>query len=352
MFVGLSKTIARFGGFRLGIGMRINKKNAVWIAFVIMFIALFKLMWYVMVFCAWIMYAIFYGMYWCLKKLFTIGGQKTKNQNDKKLKHNDNHEDEKMNNNQLESNNNLKNKQPEKKSNIARWIIGGIFAVCVLGNGLHYSTLFLSGAAFLMFPFKFMESFFRKQNIKTALVIILSVVLFLTGMFASPTTDTQDSILSDPNSVQSSQLSEQESSSVNNVVIPDVTTSGNNVPIEPDVTTSNVVKPIEPDNGTSSSTKPVEPGVTTSNVITPIEPDNGTTSNTKPITPPVTTPNVSTTAKPSSTTENNIQTTMVWIPVTGTKYHSKKSCSNMENPSQVSIEYAEQLGYEPCKRCH
>ena len=43
---------------------------------------------------------------------------------------------------------------------------------------------------------------------------------------------------------------------------------------------------------------------------------------------------------------------MVWIPKTGKKYHSKSSCSNMKNPSQVTKEEAEDMGYEPCKKCY
>ncbi len=43
---------------------------------------------------------------------------------------------------------------------------------------------------------------------------------------------------------------------------------------------------------------------------------------------------------------------MVWIPQSGSKYHSTSSCSNMKNPSQVSKSEAIDMGYEPCKRCH
>lgn len=42
----------------------------------------------------------------------------------------------------------------------------------------------------------------------------------------------------------------------------------------------------------------------------------------------------------------------VWIPRTGSKYHNKNSCSNMKNPSSVSLEYAQSHGYEPCKKCY
>ena len=43
---------------------------------------------------------------------------------------------------------------------------------------------------------------------------------------------------------------------------------------------------------------------------------------------------------------------MVWIPTNGgTKYHSKSSCSNMKNPTQVSLDEAEDLGYTACQKC-
>ena len=51
----------------------------------------------------------------------------------------------------------------------------------------------------------------------------------------------------------------------------------------------------------------------------------------------------------SEDTEGNL----VWVPTKGgKKYHSKSSCSNMEDPIQVTIEHAEANGYTPCKRCH
>ena len=42
----------------------------------------------------------------------------------------------------------------------------------------------------------------------------------------------------------------------------------------------------------------------------------------------------------------------VWIPQSGKKYHSRASCSNMKNPSEVSIEYAISLGYTACSKCY
>ena len=43
---------------------------------------------------------------------------------------------------------------------------------------------------------------------------------------------------------------------------------------------------------------------------------------------------------------------MVWIPKTGKKYHSNASCSNMKNPTQVTLSQADKQGYEPCKKCY
>ena len=51
-------------------------------------------------------------------------------------------------------------------------------------------------------------------------------------------------------------------------------------------------------------------------------------------------------------TEDSDNGEMVWIPSSGTKYHSKSTCSNMKNPKQVTKEEAEKEGYEPCKKCH
>lgn len=67
-------------------------------------------------------------------------------------------------------------------------------------------------------------------------------------------------------------------------------------------------------------------------------------------------------SKPSSSTttsttpdpepDNNVGgSDVVWIPKSGSKYHSHSSCSNMKNPSQVSKSEAENRGYEPCKKC-
>lgn len=79
MFISLSKTIARFGGFRLGIGMRLNKKNAIWAWLILFFIGIFQLMWAMILICGWSIYAMFYGLYWCIKKIIYVLSKKQTN---------------------------------------------------------------------------------------------------------------------------------------------------------------------------------------------------------------------------------------------------------------------------------
>lgn len=74
-----------------------------------------------------------------------------------------------------------------------------------------------------------------------------------------------------------------------------------------------------------------------------------TTEATTPVVPPVKQPVEQTVEQP---VQSQPSEEMVWIPNTGSKYHSKAGCSNMENPRQVTKSEAESLGFTPCKRCH
>ncbi len=68
----------------------------------------------------------------------------------------------------------------------------------------------------------------------------------------------------------------------------------------------------------------------------------------KPTPPPTTT-----TANPTTTTASAPGSSlMVWIPNSGSKYHSSSSCSNMKNPTEVTREEAIRRGFEPCKKCY
>ena len=43
---------------------------------------------------------------------------------------------------------------------------------------------------------------------------------------------------------------------------------------------------------------------------------------------------------------------LVWVPRSGSKYHSKSNCSGMKNPRQVTLAEALSCGFTPCKRCN
>lgn len=69
MFFSLSKTLAKVGGFRLGLGVRMTKRNAPYMLILTFFVSMFQLMWYMMILCFWLMYAMCYGIYWCVKQI-------------------------------------------------------------------------------------------------------------------------------------------------------------------------------------------------------------------------------------------------------------------------------------------
>lgn len=56
------------------------------------------------------------------------------------------------------------------------------------------------------------------------------------------------------------------------------------------------------------------------------------------------------TSTPAPTPEANGQT--VYVSRTGSKYHSNPNCSNMKNPSSMTMEEAQARGLEACKKCY
>ena len=56
------------------------------------------------------------------------------------------------------------------------------------------------------------------------------------------------------------------------------------------------------------------------------------------------------TSTPAPTPEANGQT--VYVSRTGSKYHSNPNCSNMKNPSSMTMEEAQAKGLEACKKCY
>lgn len=62
-------------------------------------------------------------------------------------------------------------------------------------------------------------------------------------------------------------------------------------------------------------------------------------------------PPIETTERENEQNKDQSDEVMVWVS-SGSKYHSKKGCSGMEDPVQISKEEAIARGYEACKRCN
>lgn len=229
-------------------------------------------------------------------------------------------------------------KGKEKKTrNVTRWIVGVFFALFVTVTGFHYSSLFLLCAAFLMLPLPFMNAFWQKRNIKTNLVIILSVVLLFVGVMTSPPTEPDE-----PSDNPSQAVMGDADDRAENTTKPGVTTTAPTTTAAPVTTTKKPVTTAKPVTTTEKPVTTTKPATTTAKQTT-----------TSPIvtTRPVTT-KPAITDKPVTTTAYEEKIEMVWIPSSGTKYHSRSNCSGMKSPRQVSLEYAQGLGFSPCKRCH
>ena len=63
-------------------------------------------------------------------------------------------------------------------------------------------------------------------------------------------------------------------------------------------------------------------------------------------------PSVSSSEPAASNNNTGTVGETVWIPSSGSKYHSNPGCSNMKNPTQLTKDEAIKRGYEPCKKCY
>ena len=71
MFVSFTKTLKKMSGFRLGFGVRVNKRNAPLWCFAMLFAGMFYLMWYMIIGAGWCLYFFlwaFYKIYYYLSR--------------------------------------------------------------------------------------------------------------------------------------------------------------------------------------------------------------------------------------------------------------------------------------------
>lgn len=72
MFISFSQFSKKFGGLRFGLGVRVTKNNMIWMSLIALFVLMFKLCWYMMVLCFWLIYAVIYGIIFVCKKALNI----------------------------------------------------------------------------------------------------------------------------------------------------------------------------------------------------------------------------------------------------------------------------------------
>ena len=228
---------------------------------------------------------------------------------------------------------------------IAQWILGGIFALTSLVNGFHWTSILFVFAGVLVMPIPKIRELFNKLNtkdfqIKTWMIITVASLLFAVGSIFSPMVEESESPapnspgysdgITDDGSDESEESSEAENKGDN--------TDG-------DAPSSDIPSEDPPVDNPPVDNPPVDnPPVDNPPV------DNPPVDNPPEDDPPVDNPPVDN--PPADDPPVDKVGTMVWIPNTGTKYHTNPECSNMIDPREVTLEEAKELGYEPCKRCH
>ena len=70
MMVGLSKRMRWAAGLNIMAGVRITRRNALFMVWVVFFLAIMWLMWKMIVFAVWGMCYMFYGLFLCYKYMF------------------------------------------------------------------------------------------------------------------------------------------------------------------------------------------------------------------------------------------------------------------------------------------
>lgn len=126
----------------------------------------------------------------------------------------------------------------KKGSLIAQWAFTGLFGICALGNGFHWSSLFLLLAAVFMAPIPAIRNWLKSIKIKNWLAITLAVVVFFVGMMGSPMSETSDN----PDSGGSSYTSSTTDNTTNSTSSTD---DAGSVTTEDSTTSSTTSKPTE-----------------------------------------------------------------------------------------------------------
>lgn len=76
MFISFSKMLSKVGGVRFGLRMRLTKKNSLWYFLALFCVLYFQFLWFLLLLGFWLMYAFFYGIYWCISRLYRLLSKK------------------------------------------------------------------------------------------------------------------------------------------------------------------------------------------------------------------------------------------------------------------------------------
>lgn len=175
------------------------------------------------------------------------------------------------------------------------WVAAVFLILCTIAYFPSWACILFLVGAIIALPVRPLREFFYDKGVKGLLKAVLIIALFLGGAMIAPTDDTPE-------------------------------------PTEPVETV--IMTPSQ----TPEPTSTVEPTPTPTSTPTP-------TPTSTPTPPPAPTPT------PEPTPEEVSEPT-VWISQTGSRYHRDPDCSGMNNPRQVTLTEARNMGLIPCGNCY
>ncbi len=216
-------------------------------------------------------------------------------------------------------------------SKIVQWIFSFLFFLCALGNGWHWSSIFLVLAAVLLMPITALRNVLK---VKTWLIVIAAVILFFVAMFNLPMVAVGGMDYDD--------------------TVPPIVTDTTLRTTTTVATAATTTETVAETTGESLLTTAATQTTTAATSVTTA--DSQTTT---PTTVMTTTTRTSTTTSKVTTQKTTQKTTRtqsnsqrVWIPASGRgKYHSTPDCSNMKNPIELSKSEAIASNHDACGKC-
>lgn len=203
------------------------------------------------------------------------------------------------------------------KRKIFPWVVSIILFVVSLSFFPSWAGGIFLIAGLISLPIEKVREFLASRGLKGAVKWVLIVVMFFAGCVIAPTTPEDDTAEENP-SIEIQQEPQEEEKE------------------EPEE---------EPQEEHQEEPTPEEPPEEepTPDTVTEPKPD---IQQEEPIA-----------SEPSdqpeqiTSSEEEAGEKLVWVSEDGNRYHDKSTCSNMENPWQVTVSEAEAMGRTPCGRC-